>query len=53
VNVYFKAAVYALFAAAGGAIIGSLFDGHGDHTHAQTLAIMAGGLTYAWQYYEG
>jgi hypothetical protein len=50
---HFKCAVYAVFAAATGAIVGGLFDTYGEHTHAQALAILAGGLTYAWRYHEG
>jgi hypothetical protein len=36
----FRGIVGALFVAAGGAIIGSLFDSYGDHTHAQTLGLI-------------
>jgi len=50
---HFKAAVYAIFAAATGAIMGGVLDSHGEHFHAQVLALLAGGLIYVWRYHEG
>jgi hypothetical protein len=32
----------AIFIAGAGAMIGSLFDSHGEHWHAQTLGLIAG-----------
>lgn len=52
-DVYLKAAVYALFAAGGGAIVGSLFDSGADHVHAQTLAILAGIVAFGWRVKQG
>ena len=50
---HFKAAVYAIFAAATGAIMGGVLDTHGEHFHARGLALLAGGLIYVWRYHEG
>lgn len=38
--------VGALFVAAGGAIIGSLFDSHGDHAHAQALGFIGSAVGF-------
>jgi hypothetical protein len=52
-SMYLKAAVYALFAAAGGATLGSLFDDLGEHTHAQTVALFAGFGAFIWRVTRG
>jgi hypothetical protein len=52
-EIHFKAAIYAIFAASGGAIFGSLLDSHGNHTVAQTAAIFCAVGVYAWRLDRG
>jgi hypothetical protein len=52
-EVYLKAAVYAVLAAAVGAIVGSLFDSNGTHSHAQTLALLVAVAAAVWRISEG
>jgi hypothetical protein len=57
--VYFKAAVYGVFAAAIAGGLGSVFDaaaasetGVLEHTYARTIALIAGVSAYLWRYYQ-
>lgn len=52
-EVHFKAAVYALFAASGGAIVGSLLDSYGEHSNARLVGIVAGVAAYIWRVGKG
>jgi hypothetical protein len=57
--VYFKAAVYGVFAAAIAGGLGSVFDkaaaydtGVLEHTYAQAIPLITGVSAFSWRYYQ-
>ena len=52
-GLHITAAIYAIFAAGGGAMIGSIFDTPGAHTDAQVIGVIAAIGAYVWRVSRG